>query len=92
MVKRVQDELYIVKELNDNSYSYHPYSYNYKEVTNIFPTKTIMVKSNYYPYRDVEEKHMIPVTLEEIFDTMKPMYLQKYLENGREYEKEYRLK
>ena len=61
-------------------------------MTNIFPTKTVKVKSNYYPYNDIEEKHMIPITIEEIFEKMNPMYLQKYLENGREYEKEYRLK
>ena len=47
------------------------------------------VKSNRYPYNDIEEKHMIPVTIEQIFETMKPMYIQKYLANGREYEKEY---
>lgn len=91
MIKRVEDELYIVKELKNNSYGYY-YSSDYEEVKNIFPTKTIMVKSNRYPYNDVEEKHMIPITIEEIFEKMKPMYLQKYLENGREYEKEYRLK
>lgn len=92
MAERKQGELYIVKELKNCPHSYYSSYYNYEEVTDIFPTKTVMVKSNYYPYKDVEEKHMIPVTLEEIFDTMKPMYLQKYLENGREYEKEYRLK
>ena len=48
-----------------------------------------MVKSNHYPYKDIEEKHMIPVTLEKIFEVMKPMYIQKYLANGREYKKEY---
>ena len=91
MVKRVEDDLYIIKELQRNSYSYYS-SCDYKEVTNIFPTKITMVKSRYYPYNDVEEKHMIPNTLEEIFEKMQHIYLQKYLENGREYEKEYRLK
>ena len=83
--------MYIVKELKKNLYGYY-YSSDYEEVKNIFPTKTIMVKSNRYPYNDVEEKHMIPIAIEEIFEKMKPMYLQKYLENGREYEKEYKLK
>ena len=59
------------------------------EVTDIFPTTSKMVKSNRYPYKDIEEKHMIPVTIEKIFEVMKPMYIQKYLANGREYEKEY---
>lgn len=34
-----------------------------------------------------EEKHMNPVTIEQIFETMKPMYIQKHLANGREYER-----
>lgn len=86
MIKRVQDDLYIVKELTKNYYSY-----TYKEVTNIFPTETANIKSTSYPYNDVEEKHMIPITIEEIFEKMKPMYLQKYLKNGRKYKKEYSL-
>ena len=59
------------------------------EVTDIFPTTSKMTKSNRYPYKDIEEKHMIPVIIEQIFETMKPMYIQKYLANGREYRKEY---
>lgn len=62
------------------------------EVTNIFPTTFKMVKSNRYPYKDIEEKHMIPVTIKKIFEVMKPMYIQKYLANGREYKKEYEIK
>mgnify|MGYP000645532202 FL=1 len=62
------------------------------EVTDIFPTTSKMVKSNRYPYNDIEEKHMIPVSIEQIFETMKPMYIQKYLANGREYKKEYEIK
>ena len=93
MLKKVEGDLYIVKELQINSYrNYYYNSSDYKEVTNIFPTKTVMVKSHYYPYKEVEEKRMIPTTIEEIFEKMQPMYLQKYLENGREYEKEYSLK
>ena len=66
--------------------------WNSIEVTDIFPTTSKMVKSNRYPYKDIEEKHMIPVALEKIFDVMKPMYIQKYLANGREYKKEYEIK
>ena len=51
-----------------------------------------MVNSNRYPYNEIEEKHMIPVTIEQIFETMRPMYIQKYLANGREYKKEYEIK
>ena len=61
------------------------------EVVDIFQIKYKIVKSNYYPYKDIEEKHMIPVTLEEIFKVMKPMYIQTYLANGREYRREYEI-
>lgn len=89
MIKKSEDGLFIVKKERQyyNKYHYHTYD----EVTNLFPTKTDLVKSNYYPYEKIEEKHMIPIPLEEIFEIMKPMYLQKYLKNGREFEKEYRL-
>lgn len=79
------NNLFIVR-IKDNTSRYYR---DYSEVTNIFPTTSKMVKSNNYPYKDIEEKHMIPVTLEKIFEVMKPMYIQKYLANGREYEKEY---
>ena len=73
--------------IKDNTSRYYRDS---SEVTDIFPTTSKMVKSNRYPYKDIiEEKHMIPVTLEKIFEVMKPMYIQKYLANGREYKKEY---
>ena len=65
---------------------------DYVEVTDIFPITSKIVKSSRYPYNDIEEKHMIPVTIEQIFETMKPMYIQKYLANGREYKKEYDIK
>ena len=65
---------------------------DYVEVIDIFPITSKMVKSYRYPYKDIEEKHMIPVTLEKIFEVMKPMYIQEYLANGREYKKEYRIK
>lgn len=65
---------------------------DYVEVTDIFPITSKIVKSKRYPYNDIEEKHMIPVTIEQIFETMKPMYIQKYLANGREYKKEYEIK
>lgn len=79
------NNLFIVS-IKDNTSRYYR---DYNEVTDIFPTTSKMVKSNCYPYKDIEEKHMIPVTLEKIFEVMKPMYIQKYLANGREYKKEY---
>ena len=84
----VQDDgLYIVrkKQISQDYWG----AENYVEVTDIFPTAPKMVRSSRYPYNDIEEKHMIPVTIEQIFETMKPMYIQKYLANGREYKKEY---
>lgn len=59
------------------------------EELNIFPTMKKLVKSTCYPYNEKEELHMIPVSLEMIYEKLKPVYLQKYLANGREYEKEY---
>lgn len=59
-----------------------------REVLNIFPTEEREVKK-YWGETGIE-KHMIPVTLEDIFNKLKPVYKQIYLANGREYVKEYR--
>lgn len=86
-------DLFIVRQKENISNNTYWGSYTeYVEVTDIFPTTSKMVKSNHYPYKDIEEKHMIPVTLKKIFEVMKPMYIQKYLANGREYKKEYEIK
>lgn len=82
------NDLYIVRKIQIVHNYFYP-SEERVEVTDIFSTTSKMVKSNRYPYKDIEEKHMIPVTLEKIFEVMKPMYIQKYLANGREYKKEY---
>lgn len=85
------NDLYIVRKIQIVRNYFYP-SEECVKVTDIFPTTSKMVKSNRYPYKDIEEKHMIPVTLEKIFEVMKPMYIQKYLANGREYKKEYEIK
>lgn len=85
------DNLYIIYKIQMEYMHYCPYEERVK-VTDIFPTTSKMVKSNRYPYNDKEEKHMIPVTIEQIFETMKPMYIQKHLANGREYKKECEIK
>lgn len=85
------NDLYIVRKEQRLNNCWNSYI-DYVEVTDIFPTTSKMVKSNRYPYNDIEEKHMIPVSIEQIFETMKPMYIQKYLANGREYKKEYEIK
>ena len=85
------NNLYIVHKIQN----IHNYYCSYREcieVTDIFPITSEMVKSNRYPYKEIEEKHMIPVIIEQIYETMKPMYIQKYLANGREYKKEYEIK
>lgn len=59
------------------------------EVLNIFPFTSTEVESRSWPYKKYTETHMIPVTFEEIYNKMKPMYKQTYLTNGKEYKKEY---
>lgn len=62
----------------------------YNEVLNLFPTEEKEERMSSY-YHTVTRKvtRMIPVTLEEIFNKMKPMYKQTYLANGKTYKKEY---
>ena len=81
---------------NDKNGKYTLYKYSKNniyngdiEVTDIFPTEEIKVKDYWGKIRT--ETHMIPITLEEIYNTLKPVYKQIYLKNGREYKKEYRL-
>lgn len=89
--RKQNNDLYIVRKKQRLNNWWNSYI-DYVEVTDIFPTTSKMVKSNRYPYNDIEEKHMIPVTIEQIFETMNPIYIQKYLANGREYKKEYEIK
>lgn len=86
--RKQNNDLYIVRKGQKLKNCWNSYI-DYVEIIDIFPITSKTVKSNRYPYNDIEEKHMIPVTIEQIFETMKPMYIQKYLANGREYEKEY---
>lgn len=45
-----------------------------------------------YGYRvGYETKILKPMELKEIYEIMKPKYIQKYLANGREYKKEYKI-
>ena len=59
------------------------------EVLDIFPTIEKEESIVYYARLINKVKHMIPVTFEEIYARMKPMYKQTYLTNGKEYKKEY---
>ena len=59
------------------------------EVLDIFP---IGEKEDHWCFKESEViKHMIPVTLKEIYDVMQPLARQLYLKNGRKYDKEFRL-
>lgn len=57
-----------------------------KEVLHLFSTK---VSEEQWAYNKHIVTHMIPVTLRAIYETMKPMYKQTYLINGKEYRKHY---
>lgn len=64
---------------------YKLYEDDGRQCYDIFPTK--IIETQYGKLID----EMIPVTIEEIFKVMKPMYVQEYLENGREYRRRYEL-
>jgi hypothetical protein len=56
----------------------------------LFPTEEKEEKRYWYASSPVDKvQHMIPVTFEEIYNKMKPMYKQNYLTNGKEYMKGY---
>lgn len=78
---------------SDGKYTLYEYSTNDiyngdKEVLDIFPTE-YKEETDCYG-KTINKKHMIPVTLEDIFYKLKPVYKQLYLANGREYIKEYK--
>ena len=76
----------LLKENKGNNY----YS-GYQEDHEVFPYKSQIVKEGYgYWAKDIEKKKMIPVSLEEIFNKLQPFYVQQYLQNGKEYGKEYK--
>lgn len=78
---------------NNNQYILYKYtSQNCNDATrvlNLFPTEEKEERLAYYSNLTKKVSHMIPVTFEEIFNKMKPMYKQTYLRNGKTYEKEY---
>ena len=58
-----------------------------KEAIDIFPTEEREVEVR-YGQKEIQT-HMIPVSIETVFEKLKPVCKQKYLANGREYKKEY---
>lgn len=79
-------------EPEDNG-KYIVYKYNGRmdeiEAIDIFPTEEKEINNC---YGKKIETHMIPVSIEEVFEKLRPAFKQKYLANGREYEKEYELR
>lgn len=61
------------------------------ELTDIFPREEIEVKKRSVNTHNRVGTHMIPVSLETIYETLKPVYEQIYLKNGREYRRKYTL-
>lgn len=86
------DKLYVVyQEIETEDFWQRNMKLNV-EAIDIFPSTTEIVRSTYYGRcTEKEETHMIPVTIEEIFKVMKPMYIQEYLQNGRKYARRYKL-
>ena len=79
---------------SESNGKYTVYKYNNKnmchgdeEAIDIFQTEEKEVEVCYG--QKAIETHMIPVSIETVFEKLKPVYKQKYLANGREYEKEY---
>lgn len=68
-------------------YSNTNYYHGDKEVIDIFPTQEEEVTDSYGVKR--VETHMVPVSIETVFEKLKPVYKQKYLANGRKYEEEF---
>ena len=73
---------YTVYKYNNTNYYYGD-----KEVIDIFPTQETEVTDSYGVKR--VETHMVPVSIETVFEKLKPVYKQKYLVNGRKYEEEF---
>jgi hypothetical protein len=75
------------KDEDRNSYGY---KVGFVDNIEIFPTQKETIKS--YGYNSQREiTKMIPVSLEEIYEKMKPLCIQQFLKNGRTYKKEYSL-
>lgn len=77
---------------DNGKYTVYKYSakniyYGNKEAVDIFPTEEREVEVR-YGQKEIQT-HMIPVSIETVFEKLKPVCKQKYLANGREYEKEY---
>lgn len=76
-----KEDKYKIKKYIDNCHT--------EDVFDIFPTEETEEWITYNKKKVIQK--MIPVTLKEIYDEMKPMCKQTYLKNGRKYEKVWEL-
>ena len=83
------ENAYQVWRLNKPENEY--YMCSYTPVLDIFQTEEIEEDGYSYAWMSAKKTKqvMIPVTLQEIYEVMHPVYKQTYLANGREYKKEY---
>lgn len=75
-----------IRKMRDNETDKFKLFIDGQEVLHMFPTVDEEIKRYGYTYT---EKHMIPVTLKEIFDKIHPVYMVMYLANGKKYREEY---
>lgn len=69
----------------------YPYRLKYKnddDFYNRFSFENVKVKGYYSWERKSIEKKIVPMTIEELFEKLKPCYKEVYLENGYLYERE----
>lgn len=91
-IQRFEIRRHNYKDNNYVLYRYKPNDWNANiEILDLFPTeeKEESIGYGYYSKQTRKVKHMIPVTFEEIYNKMKPMYKQTYLMNGKKYQKGY---
>ena len=85
---REEDSKYTIKE------QIHDYEYDYLITHQFGELETVEKPYRFYSaslHHTTSYRRLKPMTLEYIFEHMKPMYLQKYLANGKEYETSMRL-
>lgn len=80
--------------IDDNKHILYKYTNSNKnhdkiKVLDIFPTEIVEEKVGFWNMRIEKVKRMAPVSIEEIYEKMKPLYKQVYLANGKEYRKEH---
>ena len=79
---------FILEEEKRTLHNNYRYYKCYVPNNEYFPTETVEITKRIgWRTEIVKEQKMIPVTIEEIYKVMKPLFRNKFLANGREYEK-----